>query len=106
MKLTTILFGATSLVLSSAALADLDLAKKSGCLACHSVEKKVVGPSWKDVAAKYKGQADAKATLITKVKKGGKGNWTEVTGGAPMPPYSPRVSDADIEKLVDFVLSL
>jgi cytochrome c len=106
MKLTTILFGVTSLVLSSAALADLDLAKKSGCLACHSVEKKVVGPSWKDVAAKYKGQADAKATLITTVKKGGKGNWTEVTGGAPMPPYSPRVSDADIEKLVDFVLSL
>ena len=106
MKFTSIIFGVTSLVLSSAAFADLDLAKKSGCLACHSVEKKVVGPAWKDVAAKYKGQADAKATLVSKVKKGGKGNWTEVTGGAPMPPYSPRVSDANIEKLVDFVLSL
>ncbi|MDH5694727.1 MAG: cytochrome C, partial [Gammaproteobacteria bacterium] len=44
--------------------------------------------------------------LIEKVKKGGKGNWTQVTGGVPMPPYSPRVSDGDIETLVDFVLSL
>jgi len=84
------------------ASADLDLAKKSGCLACHSVEKKVVGPSWKDVAAK----GDDRATLIDKVKNGGKGNWTEVTGGVPMPPYSPRVADADIEKLVDFILAL
>ncbi|MCI0507930.1 MAG: c-type cytochrome [Gammaproteobacteria bacterium] len=106
MKSTAVLFGAVSLVLSSVAMADLELAKKSGCLACHSVEKKVVGPAWKDVAAKYKGQADVKATLIEKVKKGGKGNWTEVTGGAPMPPYSPRVADADIAKLIDFVMGL
>ena len=84
----------------------LELAKKSGCLACHSVDKKVVGPAWKDVSAKYKGDAGAKAALVEKVKKGGKGNWTEVTGGVPMPPYSPRVADADIEALVDFVLSL
>lgn len=88
------------------ASADLELAKASGCLACHSVEKKVVGPAWKDVAAKYKGNAGAKAELISKVKAGGKGNWTAVTGGVPMPPYSPRVSDANIEKLVDFVLGL
>ncbi|MEQ6341159.1 MAG: c-type cytochrome [Gammaproteobacteria bacterium] len=88
------------------ASADLELAKASGCLACHSVEKKVVGPAWKDVAAKYKGNAGAKAELVAKVKAGGKGNWTAVTGGVPMPPYSPRVSDANIEKLVDFVLAL
>ncbi len=88
------------------ASADLELAKASGCLACHSVEKKVVGPGWKDVAAKYKGNAGAKAELVAKVKAGGKGNWTAVTGGVPMPPYSPRVSDANIEKLVDFVLAL
>jgi len=106
MKSTAVIFGIASLVLSGTAMADLDLAKKSGCLACHSVDKKVVGPAWKDVAAKYKGQADAKATLITKVAKGGKGNWTKVTGGAPMPPYSPRVSDANIEKLVDFIMGL
>ena len=88
------------------ASADLELAKKSGCLACHSVEKKVVGPAWQDVADKYKGDAAARDTLIDKIKKGGKGNWTEVTGGVPMPPYSPRVADADIETMVDFVLGL
>ncbi len=88
------------------ATASLELAKKSGCLACHSVEKKVVGPAWKDVSAKYKGNADARTALITKVKAGGKGNWTEVTGGVPMPPYSPRVPDDDIGKLVDFILSI
>lgn len=88
------------------ASADLELAKKSGCLACHAVDKKVVGPAWNDVGAKYKGDAGARDALIAKVKAGGKGNWTDVTGGVPMPPYSPRVADADIEKLVDFVLSL
>ena len=98
----------------------LALAKKSGCLACHSVEKKVVGPAWQDVANKYKGQTEITATLTDgsvakgtpkevltqKIHKGGKGNWTAVTGGVPMPPYSPRVSDEDISKLVDFVLGL
>lgn len=88
------------------ASADLELAKKSGCLACHAVDKKVVGPAWQDVGKKYKGDGAAKASLIAKVKAGGKGNWTEVTGGVPMPPYSPRVADADIEKLIDFVLSM
>ncbi len=87
-----------------AAMADEALAKKSGCFACHSIANKVVGPAWKDVGAKY-GAGD-KAMLVDKVKKGGKGNWTAVTGGVPMPPYSPRVSDADIETLVDFILSL
>ncbi len=84
----------------------LDLAKKSGCLACHSVEKKVVGPAWKDVGARYKNEAGARDSLVEKVKKGTKGAWTEQTGGVPMPPYSPRVSDADIETLVDFILQL
>ena len=97
---------AAALLISGQASADLALAKKSGCLACHSVEKKIVGPSWKDVAAKYKGDAGAKDRMIAKVKKGGKGNWTKVTGGAPMPPYSPRVSDENIAKLVDFIMTL
>ena len=98
-----------ALAAPATALADegaLDLAKKSGCLACHSVEKKVVGPAWQDVSERYKGDDGAKEQLVAKVKAGGKGNWTEVTGGVPMPPYSPRVTDADIETLVDFVLSL
>ena len=97
---------AAALLISGQATADLDLAKKSGCLACHSVDKKVVGPGWKDVAAKYAGDAGAKDTLIGKVAAGGKGNWTDVTGGVPMPPYSPRVADADIATLVDFILGL
>lgn len=84
----------------------LDIAKKSGCLACHSVEKKIVGPAWMDVSKRYKGDNTVKERLIAKVKAGGKGNWTEVTGGVPMPPYSPRVPDEDIETLVTFVLSL
>lgn len=92
---------------SNASAADMPpLAKKSGCTACHAIDKKVVGPAWADVAKRYKGDGGAKAALITKVKKGGKGAWTEVTKGVPMPPYSPRVADADIEKLVDFVLGL
>ena len=96
-----------SAVLASAfvaapAMADLDLAKKSGCLACHSVDAKVVGPAWKDVAA----QVDDRDRIIASIKKGSKGNWTAVTGGVPMPPYSPRVSDENIEKLADFILSL
>ena len=95
-----------SALIAAPAMADLDLAKKSGCLACHSVDKKVVGPGWKDVADKYKGDAGARAALITKISKGGKGAWTSVTGGVPMPPYSPRVSDANIEALTDFILGL
>jgi len=84
---------------------ELELAKRSGCLACHAIDKKIVGPAWQDVSKRYKGQ-DAKAQLIKKVKTGGKGNWTEITKGVPMPPYSPRVTDENIEKLVDFVLAL
>jgi len=92
---------------SQAQAADMPpLAKKSGCTACHAIDKKVVGPAWADVAKRYKGDGAAKAALIAKVKKGGKGNWTEVTKGVPMPPYSPRVADADIEKLVDFIIGL
>lgn len=98
----------------------LDLAKKSGCLGCHAVDKKVVGPGWMDVSKKYKGVKTMSATLtggkvmkgapkkvlIEKVKKGGKGNWTKEVNGMPMPANSPKVSDADITKLVDFILGL
>ena len=83
----------------------LALAGKSGCLACHKIETKLVGPAWRDVSKRYKGDPGAKARLVAKVKAGGKGNWTEVTGGVSMPPNSPRVSDGNIEKLVTFVLS-
>jgi cytochrome c len=90
-----------AIVGAGAACADpMDLAKKSGCLACHAVDKKLVGPSYKEVAAKYKGDKTAEAMLIDKVKKGGSGVW----GAVPMPPNS-LVKDADIKTLVDWILS-
>ncbi|MDH5299779.1 MAG: c-type cytochrome [Gammaproteobacteria bacterium] len=82
------------------------LAKKSGCTACHAIDHKIVGPAWVDVAKRYKDLEAARGVLIERVKKGTKGNWTDVTKGVPMPPYSPRVTDENIEKLVDFILSL
>lgn len=98
---------ALTLGASQAMAADMPpLAASSGCTACHAIDKKVVGPAWADVAKKYKGDASAKGHLVDKVKAGGKGNWVEVTGGVPMPPYSPRGSDADIGTLVDFILGL
>jgi cytochrome c len=78
------------------------LAQKSGCLACHSVQQKVLGPAYKDVAAKYKGDKTAEARLIEKVKKGGSGVW----GPIPMPANSPQVKDEDIKTIVEWVLKL
>jgi len=84
----------------------LALAQKSGCLVCHAVDKKVVGPAWRDVAKRYKGVAEARGRLIDKVSKGGRGNWSDVVGNVAMPPYFPRVTKQNIESLVDFILSL
>ena len=84
----------------------LAVAQTSGCLACHDVSKKLIGPSWMDVAVRYQGTPDAQSILIEKVKTGGMGNWTDVTGGIPMPAYSPRVSDENITLLVDYILGL
>lgn len=78
-----------------------DMLKKNACTACHAIDKKMVGPAYKDVAAKYRGQKDAEAKLIDKVKKGGTGVW----GSVPMPPNS-AVKDADIKTMVQYVLSL
>ncbi|MEQ1556041.1 MAG: c-type cytochrome [Gallionella sp.] len=90
---------------AGATLSDADgrkLATKSGCFTCHAVERKVLGPAWREVATKYRNDASAEAMLIAKVSKGGKGTW----GSTPMPANSPRVSDADIKALVKFVLAL
>jgi cytochrome c len=86
--------------LATPAFADEALAKKHNCTACHAIDKKLVGPAYKDVAAKYKGQNVA-AKLEEKVKKGGQGVW----GPIPMPPNA-AVSDADIKTLVAWVLKL
>ena len=100
-----------SLILSAATLAltlalpahaSEDLAKKYLCTTCHVVKgAKTIGPSYADVAKKYAGQKDAEAKLADKVKKGGQGVWGQV----PMPPNA-QVPDADIKKMVDYILSL
>ncbi len=79
-----------------------DIFKKSGCIACHAVDKRVVGPALKDIAAKYKGQGDAVAKLSEKVRKGGAGVW----GPIPMPPNdASKISDADLKVTMEWVLS-
>ena len=82
------------------ALANDELAKKHACFACHTLDKKMVGPSYKDVAAKYRADKDAQAKLVKKVKEGGQGVW----GSIPMPPNA-HVPDADINALVKWILS-
>jgi cytochrome c len=74
---------------------------KAGCMACHNKDKKLVGPSFKDIAAKYKGQADAVPKLMEKVRKGGSG----VFGPVPMAPNPPdKINDADLKLAVEFIL--
>ena len=81
--------------------ADEALAKSKGCTACHANDKKVIGPAYKEVAKKYKGDKKAAAMLAQKVKKGGQGTW----GPVPMPP-NPAVPDADLKAMVDYILCL
>ena len=75
-------------------------AQKAGCMACHAMDKKLVGPAFKDIAAKYKGQADAESKLVAKLKAGGQGVW----GAIPMPPQT-QLKDEDARRLVKWILS-
>lgn len=90
--------------LAAPAIADEALAKSKNCMACHAVDKKLVGPAYKDVAKKYAGDAKAVDLLAARIVKGsevGKGNW----GAVPMPP-NPQVSEAEAKKLAAWVLSI
>jgi cytochrome c len=78
------------------------LMQKGGCVACHGVDKKILGPAFKDVAAKYKGQKDAEDTLVKKVKAGGSGVW----GPMPMPANTGKLSDDEFKSVVGWILSL
>ncbi|HEX2540232.1 MAG TPA: c-type cytochrome [Caldimonas sp.] len=88
-------------MVSPPAAANQELAKKKNCMACHLVDQKIIGPSYKDVALKYAGQNDAVAKLSQKVIKGGAGVW----GPVPM-PANPQVSDAEARQIVQWILTL
>ena len=96
---------ALSLAAGSALAADAAkaeaLLKQHNCTQCHGLDKKILGPAYKDVAAKYAGQADAVAKLVPKVMKGGSGVW----GAVPM-PANPQVTEAEAKQLVQWILSL
>jgi cytochrome c len=91
----------TACMISAPAWANQELAQKKNCMACHAVNQKVIGPSYKDVATKYAGQSDAVAKLVPKVMKGGSGVW----GAVPM-PANPQVSEAEAKQLVLWILTL
>ena len=93
-------FAAIAASLAMPAFASLELAQKNACTACHAVDKKLIGPSYKDVAAKYKGNAKAEAILVEKVKKGGVGNWGQI----PMPANA-NLKDEDAKTLVKWILA-
>ena len=96
----SLLFAASALV-AAPAFANPELAQKKNCMACHAVDKKVLGPAYKDVAAKYAGQKDAVDKLAQKVIKGGAGVW----GPVPMPANA-QVSEAEAKQLVQWILTL
>jgi cytochrome c len=99
MKRLAIFMAVSAAVAAAPAYANEELAKKHACLACHAVDKKLVGPSYKDIAAKYRADAGAEAKLVDKVKKGSQGTWGQV----PMPP-NPAVPDGEVRTLVKWIL--
>ena len=86
---------------SAPSMANQELAQKKSCLACHSADNKIVGPSFKDVAKKYRGEKGIEAKLVQKIIKGGKGAWGEIA----MPANS-QVSEPEAKQLVAWILSL
>jgi cytochrome c len=92
---------ALAALVATPAFANPDLAQKKNCMACHAIDKKLVGPSYKDVAAKYAGQAGAADKLAAKIVKGGSGVW----GAVPM-PANPQVNEAEAKQLAAWVLTL
>ena len=89
------------LTIGGPAVASADLAKAKNCLACHAADKKLVGPAYKDIAAKYKTDKNAQATLVKKVREGGVGVWGQI----PM-PANPQVNEQEAQALVKWVLSM
>jgi cytochrome c len=98
--LRTVSFALALGLASGTALASADLAKAKNCLACHTVEKKLIGPAYKDVASKYANDKEAPEKLAKKIRQGSSGVW----GAIPMPP-NPQVSEAEAKTLAEWILS-
>jgi cytochrome c len=94
---------ALGLLAAAPAMANLDLAKKSNCMSCHAVDKKIVGPSYQEVAKKYAGDKTAEATLAKRIKGGTAANGGQKWGAIPMPPNA--ISDADATALAKWILA-
>jgi cytochrome c len=101
MKLPLLAAFVTAGMAAAPAFANQQLAQSKNCMSCHQIDSKLVGPAYKDVAAKYAGQPDAAAKLAQKVMKGGAGVW----GPVPM-PANPQVNEAEAKQLVQWILSL
>lgn len=111
MKTTVAALSAVALFATSSVSAATDpiaLAKKFGgdCPTCHTVDKKLIGPAWRDVANRYRGHKNVLPTLVEKVVKGGKGNWDSVTGGVPMTPHPTIPTRAQITEIEKAILAL
>jgi cytochrome c len=100
MKRILMLIATVALVTATPAMADLALATSKNCMSCHSVDKKILGPAFKDVAAKYKDDKTAADRLAVKIMKGGSGVW-----GVMSMPANPQVSESDAKRLAAWVLS-
>lgn len=100
MKIAVIALTLCSLFATGQAVANEKLAQSSGCMTCHAVDRKNIGPSYKDIAAKYRSDKNAEALLVKKVRAGGSGVW----GPAPMPPNA-HVKEEDVKVLVQWILA-
>jgi cytochrome c len=101
MKFVFAVMFAVGALFTGSATASEKLAQSSGCMTCHAIDRKTIGPSYKDIAAKYRNDKGAEASLVKKVKSGGSGVW----GPTPMPPNA-HVKEDDIKAMVTWILTL
>jgi len=100
-NLLAVTLAVAAVTIAAPAMASMELAKKARCVGCHAAEKKMVGPSFKDIGIRYKDQPGAQATLTEKVRHGGAGTW----GAIPMSPNGPdKIADADLQTLLSWIL--
>ena len=105
---TTLFIALSQAVYADVASETIALVKnaKADCLNCHKIDKKIVGPAWKDVADRYKGDATAHDTLVERVIKGSRGQWSDQTGGLPMTPHPVKPTKEEVDQIVASILKL